>query len=239
MQAQNRTVAGELQSALNELYRKKVAFNYAGRTDSGVHAGGQVVNFHTESEIPIDVLPNVLNRLLPSDMGINSAIKVSDNFHARFSASAREYHYLFSNEEIPFYLKDTVVNAPIKTLQPHLEALRGAVMGIHDFQSFVASGGDQKSTRREIIEFDIQEMTQKMLYENSQIRLYRLRIIANSFLYRMVRNLTGAIWEVLNEKQTVDDFANMLENKEKFYYKTAPAHGLCLVNVEYGGTYNE
>ncbi len=228
------TIESEIIRALFSLYGKPVKIVMAGRTDAGVHAEGQVLNYVAPTSIPIERVARALNRRLPSDIRIVGCEDVKSDFSARRSAVSREYKYLFSRQTPPVYLQDFV--API-SFSPNLEAsgkIRDILLGEHDFSAFRNLGSAEKSTLRTVYDFELRSKNVQNLFTGDPFDYFEMRIRANSFLYRMVRNIMGSLFEHLRGKRTVKEFADQLVLARKVYpFTVAPACGLCLVRVEY------
>lgn len=182
-----RTVQGVLETALEQLTGAAHRTVGAGRTDAGVHALGQVASFATGFMLPAERWPEALNGLLPPDLAVRSAEAVDASFHARRSAVAKEYCYLFLNRR-----RRSAIWRRYSCLVPQrldLERMaRGAALfrGAHDFTAFSATGSSAKRTVREV-------------FSSSVFRsgdLFGFRVTANGFLYKMVRLMAGMLMEI-------------------------------------------
>ncbi|RAP32249.1 tRNA pseudouridine(38-40) synthase TruA [Candidatus Marinamargulisbacteria bacterium SCGC AG-439-L15] len=231
-QVQQRTVAGDVLKALSALYNEPIHLVAAGRTDAGVHAVGQVVNYHTEQYIPCDGLKKGLNALLPEDTRVLDVSEVPLSFHARYSAKKRTYHFLMSRE-LHGYLSDYVETVSYGLDFECLEHLCKLLVGRHDFKFLSCKTEFSCQTEREIYECSVEKIYVRDLYHEVQRELIRFKITANSFLYKMVRNILGAMMEVMRGKQSDKDFKKMLLGKKQYSYTTMSPKGLTLVNVEY------
>lgn len=233
-QPQVDTIEKRLKEALFTLFQSQVRFVSAGRTDTGVHACGQVFSFKSLKFFEVEALRKGLNRYLPDDIIVTDVIQVDTSFQARKSAVTREYQYLFSDRFIPFYLKEIVT---IVKFQPNLERLNGIekiLVGENDFVNFRKMGSNEKTTLRTILSFKFTDFEIADIYmPQKQYKIYCFKIVGTSFLYSMVRNIVGALFEVLRGKVSVVDFQNMVQTNSKYQYTMAPAKGLCLVNVTY------
>ncbi|MBV8118285.1 MAG: tRNA pseudouridine(38-40) synthase TruA, partial [Candidatus Eremiobacteraeota bacterium] len=179
-----RTVAGVLEAALSELLAEHVKVAAAGRTDSGVHASGQVVSFSTQRRFPFDRLCIALNAMLPRDIAIRRADVVDDPFSARFSALERTYVYAIYNRAAPAPLLARYayhVWLPLE-LQP-MRAAAAQLLGEHDFRSFCAELPQSGVTVRAVRELNVERRTD----------LLRVEIRAGGFLHRMVRTIVGTL----------------------------------------------
>ncbi len=221
-----RTVQEELERTLTILLGHSVRLKAAGRTDAGVHAEGQVVSFWTNCPIPTDRLPLALNQLLPNDIVAKSASEVVPTFHPRFDATSRVYRYLIDNRPVP-----SILLRRYAWHFPHpldLDAMREAstyLIGVHDFASFHASGSDLGPTVREM----------KRIQIGKREGVIAITMEANAFLYHMARIIVGTLVEIGLGKRQPEEMRAILEARNRSAAgKTAPPHGLCLLEVKYG-----
>lgn len=230
------TVQGELESALRLLFHRDIETVCAGRTDTGVHALGQVVSFEIQTqeleERPLDKLRNSLNALTPDDIAIRSIDQKPAGFSARFSAVEREYRYRFVFGEVePLFIRPFVWWVP--TVHPiDVQAMKmaaGYLVGEHDFTSFcTAASALDKNTVREILSATIFGMDH--LGESCLV----LQVRGNAFLHSMVRVIAGSLLEVGIRKREPLWIAEVLEAKDRRSAgQTAPAQGLTLWRVRY------
>lgn len=220
-----RTVQEELERTLTILLGHTVSVKAAGRTDAGVHAEGQVVSFWTNCPIPTDRLPVVLNSLLPPDIVAKKAEEVGPDFHPRFSAVSRVYRYLIDNRPVPSALLRRYswhIPEPLD-----LEAVKIAakfLVGVHDFASFHASGSNLGSTVREM----------KRIRITKRNGVIAVTMEANAFLYHMARIIVGTLVDIGLGQRPPDEMNTVLAARDRSAAgKTAPPHGLCLVQVKY------
>jgi len=226
MQANLPTIQGETEKALWKLTGERSRVIAASRTDTGVHAKGQVVSFRTRSSLPLETFINGLNYYLPRDIAVKAAHKVSDSFNVRRSALSREYNY---------YILNSRTRSPIREgfsylVGGHLdiEAMNQAcqtLIGEHDFASFASSiGAGIKSTIRRVYKAEMER--------DGELAVFNM--VANSFLPHQVRNTVGALIRVGLGKMTVDEFHRIIEaRKPGLAGPMAPAHGLCLMQINY------
>ncbi|GAI22610.1 unnamed protein product, partial [marine sediment metagenome] len=149
------SIQGVLEEKISQITQEKIALNGSGRTDAGVHALGQVVNFKTNSPIPWVELPLILNRLLPLDIRIKKAERVDDNFHARYSAVSKIYHYYvlnsnLNNNYLPIFLRNYVYCVYEKINLKEMKKASKFLQGEHDFTSFACSGSKIRNWERNI-----------------------------------------------------------------------------------------
>lgn len=220
-----RTVQREIETAAEEITREKVVVHGSGRTDSGVHALGQVANFKTSSGLTASQLQKALNSCLPGDVAIAEVKEVPDSFHSQFSSKSKVYLYqILNREHRSAHLHGTTWN--IKQ-QLNIESMKQAsrcLIGSHDFKVFAHHDTKVRSTVRNV----------KKLNISRKKDIIDLEIEANGFLKRMVRMITGTLVQVGREKITPDDFRQILEDGERTkHVYTAPARGLFLKKVKY------
>ena len=214
-----------LEKALGQILNQKIRLNGSGRTDSGVHALGQVANFKTESVLDTYALLKGTNSLLPSDILIKSVEKVPEDFHARFSAKSRIYEYRIWNAPQPsvFYRSFSWwVQAPLDVEKMQQAAL--CLIGWRNFSSFQGADHEKVSPEREVMEAAFRR-------EGAEVIFF---IQANAFLRHMVRNIMGTIVEVGKNKMSHQEFVEIVEAQDRTKAgKTAPAQGLFLKEVCY------
>jgi tRNA pseudouridine38-40 synthase len=214
-----------IEQALKKLTGAKTAVTGAGRTDAGVHALGQVAHFDTKSAIPPEKFSYALNLILPRDIRIKESSLVDESFHARFSATAKEYRYTIYNHEHASALYDGMSLHVRQKL--HIENMRRAAnffFGVHDFQAFMASGSDVKDTVRTIHHI--------MITQDGPF--IRLEIVGDGFLYNMVRIIVGTLIEVGKGRMNCEEVKTILDGRDRHYAgPTAAAKGLMLVRVYY------
>lgn len=220
------TIQEVLESRLEVMLQSRVGVRASGRTDAGVHARGQVVNFQARTRLKPEEIQRGLNSLLPPDIVVLRAEEAAESFHARFSATGKTYEYHILNRAIPSALERRYawhVPQPLD-FRPMLECLQ-AVLGPHDFAAFMASGSSVISTERIIRRAELDgrdDGNVKLVFE------------ANGFLRHMVRNLVGTIVEVGRGMRATEEFVDILASRDRRRAgMTAPAHGLFLMAVHY------
>jgi len=220
------TVQEVLESRLEVMLRSPIRVRASGRTDAGVHAKGQVVNFYTDTTMQPPEVQRGLNSLLPSDIVVLDAEEMPYSFHARFSASSKIYEYRILNRSVPSALERRFawhIRRPlaISPMQKCLDLL----IGLHDFSAFMAAGSSVKSAERAIYRTEL-----KLHMPHRIIFLFE----ANGFLRHMVRNMVGTLVDVGKGTLTSEAFAQIIASKDRRRAgMTAPAHGLYLVSVQY------
>lgn len=247
VQAGQRTVQGELERALRQLTQEKVQAMFSGRTDSGVHAIGQVVNFRTSVRHDTGTYVRALNAILPKDVAVRQAEEVEPGFHSRYSARSREYRYTILNAAVPSpILRRYALHVAGKLDLAAMSRACQVLVGRHDFASFTGAGrgvpdqdsgievdgGDEGDTVREIYHAGLDCSCR--LPEESSGRLVELDISANAFLPHMMRNIVGTLLLVGRGKIDWLGLATVLRAKDRrLAGPTAGPHGLCLMKVVY------
>lgn len=219
------SVQQKIEEALEVVLGSKTIIYASGRTDSGVHAEGQVAHFESEKELNTRSTIYSLNSLLPSDVKIQKMFKVSSDFHAQYSAKRKTYLYRSYVSESASPLRDRFY---ARILPPvDVEKMKRAsksLVGKHDFKAFCSTGSSINSTEREIYEFNIVEKGDEVIFE----------ITGNGFLYNMVRIIVGTLYFIGKGKLPETAIDEMLATgNRKAGGKTYPACGLCLKQVEY------
>lgn len=224
-QPKARTVQGEIERCLLQITQEQVRVAAAGRTDTGVHARGQVVSFRTGSRLAESDLLRALNAVLPSDISVLRVVGVGPNFHARFSARSREYEYLIVNREQPLALRRReACHVRLPLADEAMNEACGLLVGKHDFASF-SGAGRQERTVRTVIRATCKREGQ----------LVRVELAADAFLPHMVRNIVGTLIWLGTGKLDQASFAEILRGgKRSLAGPTAPAQGLYLTRVNYG-----
>jgi tRNA pseudouridine38-40 synthase len=227
-QARLRTVQGELEAALAETLKHPVKVIGAGRTDAGVHAVGQVVNFETDCRIPVARLPTALNSRLPAAIAVRDAAEVAADFDARRSARGREYRYLVLNREQPSALLSRYAWYVPKPLdvRPMARAAR-ALVGEHDFAAFQGGGSPARNTVRQVFRAECRRLGPLVI----------VTLEANAFLYQMVRIVVRTLIEVGTGQLRPTVVAQWVRSgrRERAPAPAAP-HGLYLTRVRYDHT---
>jgi tRNA pseudouridine38-40 synthase len=230
VQAQGLTVQGELEKAIERVTQRQVRVLGAGRTDTGVHASGQVIAFDVSWRHKTQDLHRALNAVLPIDIAIRDLTVTHPTFHPRFDARWRRYRYTILNQPVRSPLWARYAHHVSEPLDVGMmrEASR-QLIGRHDFAAFgKPTQGD--STIREVIRAEwFVEYSKGM-----EGRLLAFEITANAFIYRMVRNIVGTLLRVGRGELTPDEVMALLGTGDRVAAgPPAPARGLCLVRVEY------
>lgn len=218
------TIQGKLETALSRILGEPIEVSGSGRTDAGVHARGQVANFHCESAMPPEEILQNLRRYLPEDIGIYSCKEVSPRFHARLNAREKTYCYRIWNSDAPCVFERRFVAVMSEKLD--MEAMKqaaGLLLGKHDFSAFCGNNKMKKSTVRELYAIEISRRGEEI----------QLRFTGNGFLYNMVRIMTGTLIEVGRGQRRPEDIPDLFGGKREQAGFLAPAQGLCLEEVVY------
>ena len=224
IQPNGNSVQEELQKGLSTLLREEISVTGAGRTDAGVHARVMVAHFDTEKALDCRQLAYKLNRLLPQDIAVDRVEQVSDDLHARFSATSRTYHYYIHTRKDPFRrayscemhydLDFTKMNEAGRILTTY-----------EDFGAFCKAHSDVKTT--------LCQVTKAEWIQTSDSSWY-FEITANRFLRNMVRAVVGTLIDVGRGKLTLDDFKKVIEGKQRSEAgESMPANALFLEEIVY------
>lgn len=219
------TLQGKFESILSKMCHTKVEISASGRTDAGVHAKGQVANFHIDSPKSPEEIKEYINQYLPGDVAVIDIVEVPERFHSRLNAKKKIYCYRVWNSNTPNVFLRRYVYELNQTLD--IDAMMKAaayLCGTHDFKSFTSAKKGKKSTVRTIESIKIE-------IEKEEIRF---TFKGNGFLYHMVRILMGTLLEVGMGKKNPADIPLILESKERQKAgPLVPAKGLMLEKVEY------
>jgi tRNA pseudouridine38-40 synthase len=220
------TIQGELVAVLSKVLNEKIDLQYAGRTDAGVHARYQVINFKTGKDLDIYRILWSVNSLLPVDIVVKKIEKVSPSFDARRDASLREYSYFVVNKRYQsvFLKKYSILITRKLNIRLMKKAAR-MFLGIKDFASFCNSECFNENTVRKVYSFSV---------EKTKDDLIIFKITANSFLYNMVRFIVGTVLEIGSGQRELSSVSEALKKRDrKLAGEIVPAKGLFLTKVEY------
>ena len=218
------SVQERLEWALSTLLRREVNVTGAGRTDAGVHARVMVAHFDFEEAIDCQQLCYKLNRLLPFDIAVQEVKQVSDDMHARFSATSRTYHYYIHTKKDPFRRAYSCeIHYPLDFA---LMNEAGKILTTYeDFGAFCKSHTDVKTT--------ICHVTEARWVQTSETAWY-FRITANRFLRNMVRAVVGTLIDVGRGKLSIEEFRKVIEGKRRTEAgESMPGNALFLEDVRY------
>lgn len=220
-----RTVQAELETALETILRESIALKVAGRTDSGVHARGQVASFDAVADVPDDLLRR-LNGVTPDDIAVTAAAPAPAGFDARGDATSRSYRYrLLTRRPASPFERGRALWWPHRVDREGLDACATALLGRHDFTAFTPSQTDHVHFEREIL---------AAAWEAQPGDILSFRVTADAFMRNMVRILVGTMLEVASSRRTVESFTALLAGASRPQAgETAPPHGLYLESVSY------
>lgn len=225
IQPQLRTVQGCIQEALTALLKSPVTIHGSGRTDTGVHALGQVFHFKAGTTIPIDRMLKAVNAYLPKDIAVTEAVVADPRFHARFDVKEKTYRYRILNTAVRSPLHHHYawhVAEPLDVAA--MAAAAGFLIGRHDFAGFAAAGSSQKTTVRTLMRAEVWREGDEILLE----------FAADGFLYHMVRNLVGTLVDVGTGRKPPLWVKDILAAANRSLAGiTAPPQGLYLMHVKY------
>jgi tRNA pseudouridine38-40 synthase len=225
---QGRAVESELQRVIEQILQQSVVLQASSRTDAGVHAEGQIVNFLSRNPINLETFFIGLNSLLPKDIVVRRVWLAQEGFHPSLHNSGKEYHYHLCTAPVQLPLKRRYEWHFRATL--NVDAMKEAAQlltGTHDFRSFC--------NMRKGLNYDtfVRTITRLEIFEFPDF-CYRFELQGNSFLYKMARNLVGTLVYVGCGKLALADVENILQSQDRRLAGiTAPAHGLILKRVKF------
>jgi len=219
-QPRKRTVQGEIERALQQLTNENIRIIGAGRTDQGVHALGQIANFHTASQLACIRIRDGTNSLIGDDVYVKKIDQVSDDFHSRYSAKCKIYHYHMIFEPSPLKLRYNWFSKYELDISK-MEKVKSELIGEHDFRNFSVNNGDD-NTICTLHSIDLTENKAEII----------IKLSGNRFLRKMVRGIVGFMHDVGRGRFSSDSAHDLFCGKiKKIYF--APPQGLCLVKVKY------
>lgn len=226
----SRTVSGVLSDYIHQLVNEPVALQAASRTDRGVHATQQVINFSLKSPMSLSAIKRRLLRPHFSDLFIRSVALVPHQFHAQYAARFRVYRYYFCDVPPKMHHRRYIAQLPyFGNAIYSIRNIASLLTGCHNFQAFCRSGSVQpgviKNYHRHIQSVRLVDCDYYYYFE----------IQATGFLYGMVRNLLGSLFEVVYARRSIYDFFCLFTNNPdmRYNYKPVPAHGLSLFRIAY------
>lgn len=222
------TIQQVLEETIEKLFHEKVHIVGSGRTDSGVHAMGQIAAFDLQHQIPVLSLVQALNSRLPGDIRIMSGCEAESGFNPRFDAKQKTYRYSFYEGMIlpPMY-RNYAVRLPYRMDWQRVEQMLDLLVGEHDFAAFHTLGSSAKTTVRTIY-----QASHRVSPEDEH--LHYIEVTGNGFLYNMVRIIAGTAIEVGSSKRSLEMVQEALETGDRNKTgPTAPPQGLMLMDVVY------
>ena len=218
------TIQGKLENTLSRILGEELEISGSGRTDAGVHAMGQVANFHCESNMPSEEILSQLRRYLPEDIGVLSCRECSPRFHARLNALEKTYRYRIWNSDMPCVFQRRYVTVIPEALDlKAMAAAASCLCGEHDFSAFCGNPKFKKSTVRYIRSFTVERQGPEIV----------LDVTGNGFIHNQVRIMVGTLIEVGRGERSPDSISQLFGGKRSEAGFLAPAQGLCLMEVTY------
>ena len=218
-------IQGEIERAIKEITGEEINLIASGRTDAGVHALGQIANFKTESNIPIEKIPIALNSKLKKSIRVIEAEEVEERFHSRYTCKRKTYRYIINNSPNGTAIyRNLEYHFPIALNVKKMNEAIKYFIGEHDFKGFKSSGTSSKSSVRTIYDAIVYKENNRIIIE----------LTGNGFLYNMVRIIAGTLIEVGLGKIKPKEIPEIISSKDRTMAgKTLPPNGLYLVKVEY------
>ena len=218
------TIQGKLEQTLTRILGEPIEISGSGRTDAGVHALGQVANFHCHSQMSTAEVLSQLRRYLPEDIGIYSCKEVGERFHARLNAKTKTYRYRIWNSDAPCVLiRRFVTVLPQKLNVAAMEKAAAYLLGEHNFSAFCAAKSKKKSTIRRVDAITITRVGEEIRFD----------VTGNGFLYNMVRIMVGTLVEVGLGQRDADSISALFGENRASAGVLMSAQGLCLMEVTY------
>lgn len=219
------TLQGKFETLLTRLAEEPVEITASGRTDAGVHAWGQVANFHMNTGLTAQELMDKINQYLPEDVAVIDCREAEERFHSRLNAKGKCYQYRVLNSAVPHVFDRRYVYQMPESLD--LDAMRkaaGLLVGTHDFKSFTSAKKSKKSTVRTVFSIEIERVEDEIRF------LFR----GDGFLFHMVRILVGTLLEVGKSNLLPSDMERILAACDRQEAgPLVPASGLALMEVYY------
>jgi len=236
IQANKPTVQGEIVSVLRRLTQENVQLLGAGRTDSGVHALGQVGSFRTQSALSASEFQRALNALLPSSIRIVDVEETGPDFSARWSAKGKIYRYrIYRGKVVPPFLWRYVLHYPFPLDEAAMKDAAARFVGLHDFTSFAASTGSEDDDKERNMQREIFATELKRTEDGEELWF---TVHGRSFLRYMVRKMVGTLLEVGRGKLKPEDIDRLYEIKDRSKSgPTVPPQGLFMVKVDHDEAY--
>jgi tRNA pseudouridine38-40 synthase len=259
VQANGPSIQAELERSIEQLTGSHSRVLSAGRTDSGVHALGQVASFHTESGIPGERFQPALQQFLPEDVVVLESREVAHDFHATFSAKRKRYRYVIHHGRAAFpFVRRFAYHLSVDLDVAAMQAAAQVLIGTHDFRSFETDWPNKATSVRTVFEIEfarrehwplwtnvsslasaVGEMSGMTGVQSTSGDFISMDIVADGFLYNMVRTIVGTLINVGRHTWTAADVSRILHaQKRSAAGATAPACGLYLVHVDYGDAWH-
>lgn len=229
------TIQGKLETLLSKMTGQRIEVQGSGRTDAGVHAIGQVANFHADTEMTPEEIMDYMNRYLPEDIAVISLTRASERFHSRLNAKGKTYCYRVIGSQLPHIFDRRFAHVVSEEID--LQAMQRAAeyfLGTHDFRAFTSNKRSKKSTVRTLDEIRIGKACSISMSQQDIEDEIRFFYSGSGFLYHMVRIMTGTLLEVGTHKRKPEEMAGILSSGSRENAgELAPAKGLTLMEVRY------
>ena len=225
LQPHHRTVAGELNRALSELFCEEVKVIGCSRTDSGVHAKEFLFSVRTNSAVPCENIVRAMSTMLTPEIGIYDCMEMPSDFHPRIDCKRKTYSYRIWNSRQPNpFLRGRALFYPFPLDEEALNKAAAEFLGEHDFSAFMSSGSQIKTRVRTVLESSVHREDREVVFT----------VCATGFLYNMVRIMVGTLLEIAEGKISLSDISGIIKSKDRHTAgRTAPAEGLYLERVYY------
>jgi len=222
-----RTIQNHLEEKLEKIFKKKIHCQASGRTDSGVHALGQVAHFKVDTKIKPSLIHKALNSFLDRDLSVIKVQEAPLSFHAQRDVRNKTYRYTILNRSYPSALwRDRAFFYPRPLNVAAMRKAAKDLRGTHDFRSF------QSASERSKIKNTVRTISRLSIVQEKD--LIHIFITSDGFLYKMVRNITGALIAIGSARVPPGSVLKLLKSKERVLGpRTAPPYGLCLMSVRY------
>lgn len=219
------TIQGKLESVLSKMVSAPVEVIGSGRTDAGAHAEGQVANFHCATDMSCAQIRDYLRRYLPEDIGVISVSEADERFHSRYNAMEKTYRYRIWNSDLPCVFERKYVWQIDEPLDiPAMKSAALEFLGQHDFLGFCSNKHFKKTSVRTIKSFLVERSGPEIVFT----------VTGDGFLYNMVRIMVGTLVAIGSGEMASNDIHAIFESKVREHAGvTAPAKGLCLMEVKY------
>lgn len=229
-QPEHRTVQGEFEAAIHSVTGEKTRVVASGRTDTGVHAIGQVVGWATESDLATDVLGRALNANTPRDLAVKDVSEARAGFNPILDSTSKRYRYLLYDNPIrDVFSRNSVWQVWQRLDVNAMREAAAALVGEHDFKGYETAGSPRVSTVREVDDIQVH----RRQFENGE-RIV-IEVEASGFLYNMVRNIVGTLVQIGRGREPLSFAADVLASRDRrLAGPTAPPQGLYLLKVNFG-----
>ena len=219
------TIQGKLETVLSRMLETPVEISGSGRTDAGAHAKGQVASFRADTALSCREIEAYLRRYLPEDIGVLEVTEAPPRFHARLSATGKTYVYRVWNSRRPnVFERRYVYQMPEELDLEAMERAAADLLGTHDFLAFCSNKHFKKSSVRTLTELRVERIGEEV----------RFTVTGDGFLYNMVRILVGTLLEIGLHRRPANCIPEILASRTREKAgETAPARGLCLMEVFY------